>query len=276
MTDAPPRPYTGPLRAVILDWAGTIVDYGSCAPAGVFIELFRRRGVPITMEQARAPMGAHKRDHVAAILAMPQAAAMWRELHGRTASDGDIQSIYEELIPLQLACLAQYADLIPGTLEAAAEFRRRGLKIGTTTGYNREMIQLLLAEAKRRGFEPDCAVSVDDVPAGRPHPWMCLQCALQLQVYPWEACVKIGDTAPDVHEGLNAGMWTVAVAKTGNEIGLPQDEVEALPPAELKQRLARAHERLAGAGAHYVVDGIADVPAVLDEIEARLRRGERP
>jgi phosphonoacetaldehyde hydrolase len=187
-----------------------------------------------------------------------------------------VQALYEELIPLQLACLADHADLVPGALEAVEEFRSRGLKIGTSTGYNGEMLRVVLTEAERRGFTPDCAVSVDDVPAGRPHPWMAVQCALRLEVYPWEACVKIGDTVPDVLEGLNAGMWTVAVAKTGNEIGLPLAEVEALPPAELKERLAAAYERLRAAGAHYVVDGIGDAPAMLDEIEARLAKGERP
>jgi phosphonoacetaldehyde hydrolase len=138
------------------------------------------------------------------------------------------------------------------------------------------MLDLLLAEAERRRFVPDCAVCVDDVPAGRPEPWMALRCLIELRAYPAEACVKIGDTAPDVHEGLNAGMWTIAVAKTGNEIGLPLAVVESLPAAELKARLAAAYQRLAAAGAHYVVDGIADVPPVLDVIGERLARGERP
>jgi phosphonoacetaldehyde hydrolase len=270
------RPYRGPLKAIILDWAGTTVDYGSRAPTGVFVELFRRRGVAITMEEARGPMGSHKRDHIAAVLAMPEVAARWEQAQGAPATDADVQAMYEELVPLQLECLPQYADLIPGALEAAADFRRRGLKIGVTTGYNREMVQLLLQEVKARGFEPDCAVSVDDVPAARPAPWMCLRCAMQLQVYPWAAIVKAGDTVPDIHEGLNAGTWTVGLTKTGNEIGLTEREVEALPAEVLQDKLDAASRKLREAGAHYVVEGVGDVPAVLDEIERRLARGESP
>lgn len=270
------RPYRGPLKAVILDWAGTTVDYGSCAPATAFVELFDRNGVSITLEEARRPMGAHKRDHIAAILADPSVAARWRKARGRPPSEGEIDKLYEEFVPLQVACLGDHADLIPGTLDAVAEFRRRGLRIGTSTGYNTEMMSVLVEEARKRGYEPDCVVAVDEVSAGRPAPWMCLENARRLGVYPWEAIAKVGDTVPDVLEALNAGMWSIAVARTGNEIGLPEAELEALPKDVLEAKLAEARLRLTEAGAHYVVDGIGAVPAVLEEIQARLSRGERP
>ncbi len=271
-----PERYCGPLRAVILDMAGTIVDYGSCAPAGVFIELFRRHGIPITMAQARGPMGAHKRDHVAAIGAMPEVANAWRAANGREATDVEIEALYRELIPLQLAALPAYSTLIPGTLEAAGEFRRRGLSIATTTGYNREMMDVVLREMRRQGFEPDAAVCVDDVPAGRPEPWMALEAAKRLRAYPPAACVKVGDTVPDVLEGLNAGMWTVALTKTGNELGLPEAEVLALDSGELRARLDLAASRLTEAGAHLVVQSIGDLPPVLGELNRRLAAGGSP
>jgi len=268
--------YTGPLKAVILDWAGTIVDYGSCAPAGVFVEVFARHGVPITMPQARAPMGSEKRAHIAAIAAMPEVAEAWQRANNRTCTDEDIDAMYREFVPLQIESLPRFADLIPGIMEAVAEFRERGLMIGTTTGYNAEMMRVLGLEAALGGFEPDCIVSSDIVPEGRPAPWMALKAAALMGIYPMSAVVKIGDTIPDIHEGLNAGMWTIAVAATGNELGLSQPEAEALPAGEREQRIARAHERLHSAGAHYVVDSIADVPPVLDQIVARLWEGDRP
>ena len=270
------RRYTGPLGGVILDWAGTTVDYGCFAPTAVFLEVFRRRGLELTVEQARGPMGAHKRDHIASIAAMEPVARAWRERHGRPCGDEDVESMYREFIPLQLASLADHADIIPGTLDAVAAFRKRGLKIGTTTGYNSEMMDVLAPEARKGGYEPDSIVCPSDVPAGRPQPWMCFQNAINLQVYPMEAFVKVGDTVPDIEEGLNASTWTVGVARTGNEMGLTEAEVEALPADVLKTRLAQAYEKLYAAGAHYVVDGIGDVPALLDEIEARLAAGERP
>ena len=270
------RSYRDPLKAVILDWAGTTMDYGCYAPAVVFVEVYRRQGVPISIAEARVPMGAHKMVHIRQISQMDAVAERWQEAHGRLPNEQDVEAMFEAFVPLQLECLADYADLIPGTLEALAAFRERGLKIGSTTGYTGEMMALLQAEAKKRGYVPDSTVCATDVPAGRPAPWMCLQNAMALGIYPMEAIVKVGDTLPDIAEGLNAGMWTIGLAKTGNEIGLNEEEIAALPPDQLAARLARAYTRMYQSGAHYVVEGIWDVPPLIDEINARLARGERP
>jgi len=166
--------------------------------------------------------------------------------------------------------------LIPGTLEAIADFRKRGLKIGSTTGYTQEMMDLLQEEAKKRGYVPDATVCATQVPAGRPSPWMCVKNAMDMQIYPFESCVKVGDTIPDIYEGLNAGMWSIGLAMTGNELGLTEAEIKALDPKVLERKRKRAYDRMAQAGAHYVVDSISDVPPLIDAINARLSRGERP
>jgi phosphonoacetaldehyde hydrolase len=270
------RCYRGPLQAVLLDWAGTTMDYGCYAPAVVFIEVYRRQGVPISVEEARAPMGAHKKVHIRKISQLESVRQRWQDAHGRPPTEQDVETMFQDFVPLQLQCLANYADLIPGTLEAVADFRRRGLKIGSTTGYTSDMMKILLAEAKKRGYEPDSTVCASEVPAGRPEPWMCVQNAMNLRVYPFEACVKIDDTLPGIDEGLNAGMWTIGLAKTGNELGLTAEEISKLEPDLLQAKLDRARLRMRQSGAHYVVDGIWDVPAVLDDIHLRLDRGERP
>jgi len=270
------RTYRGPLKAALLDWAGTTLDYGCCAPAVVFIEVYKRKGVEISIDEARGPMGAHKKDHIRQISKNENVAQRWKAAHGREPGEADVEEMFREFVPLQLACLADYAELIPGTLETIAEMRKRGLKIGSTTGYTEEMTILLAAEARKRGYEPDSTVCATQVPAGRPHPYMCLQNAINLQTYPMEAIVKIGDTLPDIEEGLNAGMWTIGLAKSGNEIGLNEGQIAVLDPLVLKTKLARAYRRMHQAGAHYVVDGIWNVMPVLEDINARLGRGERP
>jgi phosphonoacetaldehyde hydrolase len=184
--------------------------------------------------------------------------------------------MFADFVPLQLACLSEYSALIPGALEAVESMRARGMKIGSTTGYLRDMMEINLRDAKRQGYEPDSTVCASDVPAGRPYPFMCLQNVINLQVSPVAACVKVDDTAPGVEEGLNAGMWTVGLAMSGNEIGLPLKEVEALDPEERDRRRQRAYTRLHQAGAHYVVDSLAEVMPCLDDIETRIARGERP
>ena len=176
------RVYRGPIQAVLLDWAGTTMDFGCIAPAVVFVEVFRRRGVPISMAEARVPMGAHKRVHIQKITELDAVRQRWQERHGRWPSDDDVDAMFADFVPLQLECLSTYSDLIPGTLEVVAGLRRRGIKIGSTTGYTSEMTAINLRDAERQGYKPDSTVSASEMPAGRPYPFMCLQNAINLQV----------------------------------------------------------------------------------------------
>ena len=270
------RRYRGPIQAVLLDWAGTTMDYGCMAPAVVFVEVYKRQGVPITMEEARIPMGAHKRVHIQQIGEIERVRRRWEEAHGRPPTDDDVSRMFAEFVPLQLACLSDYSELIPGTLDAVSAMRARGIKIGSTTGYTTEMMRINMDDARRQGYAPDSTVCASDVPAGRPYPYMCLQNLINLGVSPVDACVKVDDTTPGVEEGLNAGMWTVGLAMSGNEIGLPLKDVQALAAADRARRRERAYTRMYQCGAHYVIDSIADLIPCLDDIEARIARGERP
>ncbi len=276
MTVTYTRRYTGPLQAAILDWAGTTVDFGCLAPAGAFMEAFARSGVEITLEQARAPMGMAKWHHIQAITRMPAVADLWASVHGAAPTDEDVNHLYNTFLPLQVAVVERHADVIPGAVEAVAALRARGLKIGSTTGYPRPVMDVVQRVAAEQGYSPDVVVCAGETPTGRPGPSMALRCVIELSISPVEACVKIGDTVVDVEEGLNAGMWSVGVTDTGNEIGLPQAEWEALP-ADRRDALRRvATDRLARAGAHYVVRSLADAVPLLDLIDARLARGEKP
>jgi len=270
------RRYVGPIQGIVLDWAGTTMDFGCLAPAAAFVEAYRRFGIDITVEEARLPMGAHKLVHIRRIGQIPRVADAWRAVHGQTQSEADVDQIFEVFVPIQLDILPRFADLVPGTLEAVAAMRARGWKIGSTTGYTLAMNRLLRDEAASRGYVPDEMVCADEVPDGRPAPWMCLENAKRLGIYPMAAMIKVGDTLPDILEGLDAGMWSVGVAVTGNEVGLSKADWDALAPADQIARRARAYERLYGVGAHYVVDGIGDVLPVLEAIEQRVRQGERP
>lgn len=264
------------IQAVILDWAGTTVDHGSLAPVRTLERVMAQRGVPVSEEEARLHMGLLKRDHIFATLQIPRVASSWTAKFGRPSSTADVDSLYAEFIPLQMACLGEYSTLIPGVREALNVMRGRGWKIGATTGYTRPMLDLLLEKAAPQGYTPDCASCPDDVGAGRPHPFMCYLIASRLKVYPLETYLKVGDTAVDIEEGLNAGMWSIGVARTGNAVGLTYNQFNALSRDDQQSRLTRARAELAGAGAHYVIDSLLDLPAVADDIENRLRRGERP
>lgn len=270
------RKYNGPVQAVVLDWAGTAVDYGSFAPTAVFLRLFENQGIQITAEDARSGMGLMKKDHLRTILARPAVAEAWAKVHGAPCSEADVDNLFNNFIPMQLSVLIDYAQPIPGLLEVVAELHERGIKIGSTTGYIRSMMDVLGPKAREAGYAPDCIVCPDEVPNGRPYPWMCYTNAMRLGVYPMQALVKVGDTLVDIEEGLNAGMWSVGLSQTGNLLGMREEEINALSKKDLKEANRRVAARLYQAGAHFVIDGIWDLPKVVNTINARLADGEMP
>ena len=270
------RSYRGPIKLVIFDWAGTTIDYGSCAPAAAFIEGYRRKEIDVTTAQARAPMGLGKWDHIKAMGQMEPVAAQWRQVYGRDLTDADVDEMYDGFVPVLLDVLADYGDLIPGVIETVKYLKKRGILVAGTTGYFEEAMKICLDAAARQGYTPDFSLCATLVSAGRPAPWMIYQVMNKLNVYPPEAVVKVGDTKPDIQAGLNAGVWTVGVAKAGNEVGLRQDELLALSPTEQEQLVRRAKQSLAKEGAHAVADTVANLPETIELIEARLARGERP
>ena len=88
----------GPLKAALLDWAGTTMDYGCYAPAVVFVEVFQRQGVEITMAEARAPMGAHKKVHIGKISQLRDVANRWVQIKGRPCTQDDVEAMLKDFV----------------------------------------------------------------------------------------------------------------------------------------------------------------------------------
>ena len=259
----------GRIRAVLLDWAGTAIDHGSRAPARVFVEVFAAVGIELTESEARGPMGLAKRDHVAAILALPRVHELWSRIHKRHPSPEDVDDIYRRFLPLQKAVLADHCEPIPGVVEAVDFCRHHGIAIGSTTGYTRELMDVVIPAAARAGFAPDVVICSDEISAGRPAPWANFRAAERLRIYPPAAIVVIDDTAPGVAAGRNAGMPTLGVTLTGNGLGLSAEALTRLGADEQAQRAAAVGSMLLAAGADGCLGGVADLPAWLEARDFR-------
>ena len=259
----------GRLRAVLLDWAGTAIDHGSRAPARVFVEVFAAVGIELTESEARGPMGLAKRDHVAAILALPRVHELWSRIHKRTPSPEDVDDIYRRFLPLQKAVLADHCEPIPGVVEAVDFCRRHGIAIGSTTGYTSELMEVVIPAAARAGFAPDVVVCSDEVPAGRPAPWANFRAAERLGIFPPAAIVVIDDTAPGVAAGRNAGMPTLGVTLTGNGVGLSASELASMAANDQAQCAAAVGSVLLEAGADGCLGSVAELPAWLEARDFR-------
>jgi len=264
---------------VILDWSGTVVDAYVLAPARVFVEVFKRRGVEITMSEARGPMGVTKDLHIRRLLEKPAISDRWRAVHGRGPDEADARGMFEDFVPLTIECLPEHAELLPGVVEMAGRLQNDyGVKIGVTTGFVRSMVDVLLVRARRQGFHPDCTVAGDEVTHGaRPRPFMLYRNLDLLDVHPIQAVVKVDDTTSGVEEGLEAGCWSVGIARYGNYMNAHSlSEARSWSPEEVSERLAAARRILWEAGAHYVIDEPLELLGVVDDVNLRLGRGERP
>ncbi|THD65951.1 phosphonoacetaldehyde hydrolase [Phenylobacterium sp.] len=253
----------GAYDLVIFDWAGTMVDFGCCAPIAAYVEAFGRRGVALAEAAARVDMGIAKADHVRALLARPEVAAEWMAAQGRAPAEIDVDALMADLGPLMRDAAAVASQLIPGAAETVRTLRAHGLKIASSTGYTREMMAPVLARAAEQGYAPDHLVCAGETPQGRPAPLMIYKACAELGVWPLSRVVKVDDAEAGIAEGRAAGCFTVGVAASGNSIGLSFEAYRALDAAERERRLDAARASLMAAGADAVIDTVADLPGVL-------------
>ncbi|VXC93098.1 phosphonoacetaldehyde hydrolase [Sphingomonas sp. 8AM] len=251
------------LKAVVFDWAGTMIDFGSRAPVVALLRAFADAGVPIDECEARADMGLAKGEHIAAILATARVAAAWRAVHGAEPTAADAARLLERIGPIMRDAARDTATLIPGAADVVARLRAAGVRTGSCTGYTRAMMEDVLPRAAAQGYAPDHLVCAGETPSGRPSPLMLWANLIALDAWPVTACVKVDDAVAGIAEGRAAGVWTIGVAATGNAIGLDRGSLEALDAAERQRRIEAATAELRAAGAHEVVDSVADLPAAL-------------
>lgn len=264
------------IKAVILDWAGTMIDHGCRAPVVALQRVFEQAGAPISEAEARADMGRAKRDHIRAILATPRVGQAWRANHGTAPTEADVASLHDAVEPMMRGAAKACSALIPGAAELVARLRAEGVRIASCTGYTRPMMADILPLAAEQGYAPDVVVCSGETLEGRPSPLMLWKGLVELGVWPAWACVKVDDATVGIGEGSAAGAWTVGLSASGNGVGLSHEALQALPEDERQRRIGAAAADLRAAGADYVIPSVADLWPVLETIAARIEAGERP
>ncbi len=264
------------VRLAVFDWAGTTIDFGSSAPAAAFKKVFASHGVEVTDDEARRPMGLNKREHLVAMLSEERVAGEWQLAKGTAWTEADVTQLYDEFVPFQLDAIRQNSQLVPGLASTVDALKAQDIKIGATTGYFRAAADLVTEAAKQQGFVPDSMTCADDVPKGRPAPWMIFRLMQKLNIYPPQCVVKIGDTVADVEAGRNAGCWTVGVCSSSSMTGCTEAEYFALSQEERSARLANTKKRYEESGSHFMIDSLEALPSVVQQINQRLASGDNP
>ena len=272
------RGYRGKVKGMVLDWSGTVADAYVVAPAVVFVQVFKKHGVEISMPEARGPMGLRKDLHIKMLTEDPVIAQRWQDIKGAAPTQADVDAMFADFVPMQLDCLRNYTDLLPGVAEVVQRLQKQGIKIGSSTGFVRVMVDILEEEAAKQGYTPDASVAGDEVENGaRPKPFMVYKNLDLMDIHPIQSVVKVDDTVSGIGEALEAGCWGVGVSLYSNYMDVDTPEQGAqLPPKEIARRNDITKVILQQAGAHYVIDSLADIEPVIDDINARLARGEKP
>ncbi|PCH68161.1 MAG: phosphonoacetaldehyde hydrolase [Rhodobacteraceae bacterium] len=272
------RTYQGKIKAMVLDWSGTLADAYVIAPAVVFVEVFKSQGVEISMEEARGPMGLRKDIHIKMLTQDPVIAARWEKIKGTPPTQADVDVMFAEFVPAQLACLPKYTALLPGVKDAVNGLQAQGIKVGVSTGFTRVMVDVLLKDVIAQGIVPDATVAGDEVTNGaRPAPHMVFKNLDLMDISDVKSVVKCDDTVSGIGEALNAGCWGVGLVRYSNYMNINTlDEEATLSEADIARRMAHTRKILEQSGAHYVIDSLVELPAVIDDINARLARGEKP
>lgn len=252
------------IEAVIFDWAGTTVDYGCFAPVQAFMEAFRHFGIEVTIEETRKPMGMLKRDHIRTMLNMERIATEWKQVKGDFANDNDVEAVYAQFEPKLFSILDQFATPKQYVIETVEELRNMGIKIGSTTGYTDSMMTVVVKEAAQQGYSPDCWYSADSVGGkGRPYPYMIFENMKNLGISDVKNVIKVGDTVSDIQEGVNSGVWTVGVIEGSSEMGLSQEEYDALTEDVRENACRKTEEIFRKAGAHFVIRNLSELPQLV-------------
>ncbi|AVK82984.1 phosphonoacetaldehyde hydrolase [Lysinibacillus sp. B2A1] len=261
------------IETVIFDWAGTAVDFGCFAPVNVFLTIFEDAGVSVTLEEARKPMGMLKIDHIRTMLEMPRIQEEWKQIHGQPYTEENVQALYQQFESKLMESLATYTDPIQHVTATVQQLRDTGIRIGSTTGYTDSMMEVVTQHAAIKGYQPDFLVTPTQVgDKGRPYPYMIFKNMEALGSTSTKQVVKIGDTTSDIREALNAGVWAVGVIIGSSEMGLSEEEFNSLSLEEQQIEIEKAKRIFEEIGAHYTIETMKELPALIKIINDRLKR----
>ncbi|WP_436854295.1 phosphonoacetaldehyde hydrolase [Staphylococcus caeli] len=255
------------IKAIIMDWAGTTIDFGCFAPVNVFVDIFNEAGVSVTIDEARAPMGMLKRDHIKVMTEMPRINQAWKDVYGVVPNEKDIDTLYANFEKALMENLKSFTDPIPHVVDVVANLQQHGYVIGSTTGYTQEMMEIVIPEAKSKGYSPDNIVTADQVGGyGRPYPYMIFENMKELEIDSVKSVIKVGDTVSDIKEAVNAGVIAVGVIKGSSVVGLNEQQWSDLSEGDRQTYIEQATNTFKQHQADYILEDITQLPQLLDRL----------
>ncbi|HEY0504872.1 MAG TPA: HAD family hydrolase [Lysobacter sp.] len=195
----------------VFDMAGTtVLDRGNLV-AEALAQALDAAGVAVDPEAARPLMGYDKPEAIRRLLVGHGAA-------DRAADRDFVERVHADFVARMIACYRDDPRVAPMPSAEAAfvELRGLGLRVALNTAFSRDIAEAIVERFgwRERGLIDDL-IAADEVPAGRPQPYMIEALRARAGDVAANRVVKIGDTEVDIAEGRNADVGLVVSVTTG-------------------------------------------------------------
>lgn len=257
------------IKLAVFDFSGTTTGSGVISVVEAMITTFKTMGITITEEEARLPMGKHKKVHIGLICEMQSVKDKWHTVHNKYPDNLDVNVLFDHFQPIQLDMIDRYETIIPGTIEALTEIKSMNIDRGSSTGFTREMVNRILEKNKELIDVMPYTCAANEVNKARPYPFMIHKNMEHYGIENPHNVVKIDDTEDGMREGFNAGTWTIGVIDHSSNMGLSYNEIIDLKirfPKEYEEIYQRNKHKMKVAGAQFVVPDITYVPDTIRKI----------
>ena len=195
------------IRLAVYDLAGTTV-YDDNGVNLAFRDTLDAHGIDIDPAWVNEVMGLRKIDALRTLLLRK----------GLTRTNDELQQMHDEFVSRMVNYYETSPDVreIPGASEVFRELRDKGIRIAVNTGFTRSITNTILKRLNWTIPEViDASITSDEVPEGRPHPYMIEELRSRFGITDPKEVAKIGDTTSDLGEGINAGCGLVIGVTSG-------------------------------------------------------------
>ncbi len=255
------------IEAIVFDWAGTTVDYGSLAPVVAFKAAFNTKSIYPTDDEIRQFMGMSKWDHIGEMLQLPTIRQQWEDEYGELPQEEDRKELYKMFESALMAHLVKQTTLKPGLLEVIEYLDDSGIQYATTTGYTPEMMEEVQHGAAALGYKPDLVLTSADVDNnGRPAPDMIQKIMKDLEIDLPQDIIKVGDTIVDIEEGQNAGTKTIGIVEGSSLMGMSEVEFMELNETEREAAREDVRQQFQAVNADYIIDNLSELPETIESL----------
>ena len=256
------------IKACIFDLGGTIIDKYSLIPLISFRKAFLNKGIVLDSDLIRKDMGLNKIDHIDQICSKPVVIKDWYKKYNRIINDEDKEDLYNQFLKIQKRETIENMKIIPETYDVMNKLRERNIKIGSTTGFDKEQMERVKNILKSNGIELDSYVSSTclDKP-GRPFSYMIHENMDRFNIANPKNIIKLDDTNSGIREGINAGCWTIGVSRWSVYMNVNDySEINYLSNYQLINKIENSKKTLQKSGPNMIINDLRELPKIIDDI----------